>query len=182
MRTRRPSRWSRSAMSDAYTARPTRTRLLRLLSFVLTTKARFREMHSFSGPIGPAGQWTPAKEMAGVRDCRSAACDYAGRRRLSAIRLSSQLTALSPLKHGRGTGSFGLQPSYSAMQAPTAKQANEKIPIPCEHCHGTGIIRGIECRECLGRGHRVVVAGRVVPLARQQRQYTGRRTPPPRQR
>jgi hypothetical protein len=50
-------------MSDAYTARPTRTRLLRLLSFVLTTKARFREMHSFSGPIGPAGQWTPAKEM-----------------------------------------------------------------------------------------------------------------------
>ena len=46
------------------------------------------------------------------------------------------------------------------MQVPATKQANEKIPIPCEHCRGTGIIRGIECRECLGRGHRVVVAGR----------------------
>jgi DnaJ-class molecular chaperone len=38
------------------------------------------------------------------------------------------------------------------MQAPAAKQPNEKIPIPCENCHGTGIVRGIECRECLGRG------------------------------
>ena len=30
------------------------------------------------------------------------------------------------------------------MQIPATKQANEKMPIPCEHCHGTGIIRGIE--------------------------------------
>ena len=61
------------------------------------------------------------------------------------------------------------------MQVPATKQANEKIPIPCEHCHGTGIVRGIECRECLGRGHRVIVAGRVVPPAREQRGYKGRR-------
>jgi DnaJ-class molecular chaperone len=61
------------------------------------------------------------------------------------------------------------------MQAHAAKQPNEKIPIPCENCHGTGIVRGIECRECLGRGHRVIVAGRVVPLSRQPHRYSGRR-------
>ena len=54
------------------------------------------------------------------------------------------------------------------MQAPAPKSVVEKIPVPCEHCHGTGIIRGIECRECLGRGHLVVVAGRVVAPARRQ--------------
>jgi hypothetical protein len=56
IRTRRPSRWSKSAISDAYTARPSTTRLLRLLSPFLTTKVRFQEMHSFSRPIGPAGE------------------------------------------------------------------------------------------------------------------------------
>jgi DnaJ-class molecular chaperone len=39
---------------------------------------------------------------------------------------------------------------------------NDKMPVPCEHCRGTGIIAGIECRECRGKGHRVVVAGRMV--------------------
>jgi RecJ-like exonuclease len=52
------------------------------------------------------------------------------------------------------------------MQAPAPKEQNsEKIPVPCERCRGTGIVDGIECRECLGRGHRVVVAGRLVPPA-----------------
>src|SRR5262245_31228246 len=64
-----------------------------------------------------------------------------------------------------------------SMQSAASKPANEKMPIPCEHCHGTGIIRGIECRECLGRGHRVVVAGRVVRPAR-QRPGTSRPRPP----
>ena len=36
---------------------------------------------------------------------------------------------------------------------------DEKLPIPCEHCHGTGIQADLECKECGGRGHRVVVAG-----------------------
>jgi DnaJ-class molecular chaperone len=39
---------------------------------------------------------------------------------------------------------------------------NDKIPVPCQHCHGTGINAGIECRECGGKGHRVVIAGRIV--------------------
>jgi hypothetical protein len=42
-------------------------------------------------------------------------------------------------------------------------QMNEKLPVPCEHCHGTGVNAGIECRECGGKGHRVVIAGRLVP-------------------
>jgi DnaJ-class molecular chaperone len=40
---------------------------------------------------------------------------------------------------------------------------DEKLPVPCEHCHGTGIQAGLECRECGGRGHRVVVAGKLQP-------------------
>ena len=39
---------------------------------------------------------------------------------------------------------------------------NDKMPVPCEHCHGTGIQGGIECRECGGKGHRVIVAGKLM--------------------
>jgi DnaJ-class molecular chaperone len=43
---------------------------------------------------------------------------------------------------------------------------NEKIPIPCEHCHGTGLIAGIECMECHGKGHRVVIGGNMIQATR----------------
>ena len=39
---------------------------------------------------------------------------------------------------------------------------NEKIPIPCEQCHGTGLNAGIECSECQGKGHRVVIGGKMI--------------------
>ena len=39
---------------------------------------------------------------------------------------------------------------------------NEKIPIPCEQCHGTGLNAGIECIECQGKGHRVVIGGNMI--------------------
>jgi RecJ-like exonuclease len=53
---------------------------------------------------------------------------------------------------------------------------DEKLPIPCEHCHGTGIQAGLECKECGGRGHRVVVAGKLQPNGqnRQPRQQPQR--------
>src|SRR5215204_1665300 len=59
---------------------------------------------------------------------------------------------------------LALQPSCTRMRG-TADQMEEKIPIPCEHCHGTGVVRGIECRECQGRGHRVLVRGKVMTLS-----------------
>ena len=43
---------------------------------------------------------------------------------------------------------------------------NEKIPIPCEQCHGTGLNAGIECIECHGKGHRVVIGGKIVAPTR----------------
>ena len=46
---------------------------------------------------------------------------------------------------------------------------NEKIPIPCEQCHGTGLNAGIECIECHGRGHRVVIGGKIAAPDKTQR-------------
>jgi DnaJ-class molecular chaperone len=37
----------------------------------------------------------------------------------------------------------------------------EKVPVPCDRCHGTGINAGIECSECGGKGHRVVIGGKM---------------------
>jgi hypothetical protein len=51
----------------------------------------------------------------------------------------------------------------------------DKIPIPCEHCAATGIVRGIACEECRGKGYRVTLAGRLVAAPRPQR-YRGQRT------
>ena len=57
---------------------------------------------------------------------------------------------------------------------------NEKLPIPCEHCRGTGIQSGLDCRECGGRGFRVMVAGTLQPNRQQQR--PPRQQPQPRRR
>jgi hypothetical protein len=40
---------------------------------------------------------------------------------------------------------------------------NEKLPAPCEHCGATGISRGIECKECSGKGYQLIIAGRQQP-------------------
>ena len=44
---------------------------------------------------------------------------------------------------------------------------NEKVPIPCELCRGTGLTAGIECRECEGKGHRVLIGGKLVAQSRE---------------
>jgi DnaJ-class molecular chaperone len=40
---------------------------------------------------------------------------------------------------------------------------SDKLPAPCEHCKATGLFGGSECRECDGKGYRLIVDGRVIP-------------------
>jgi DnaJ-class molecular chaperone len=35
----------------------------------------------------------------------------------------------------------------------------DKLPTPCEHCKGTGLSHGVECRECRGKGYRLILNG-----------------------
>jgi len=53
---------------------------------------------------------------------------------------------------------------------------NEKLPVPCEHCKGTGLSHGVECRECRGKGYRVFVLGALqpVPRAEKPKRWQGR--------
>ena len=37
---------------------------------------------------------------------------------------------------------------------------NEKLPIPCERCHASGLFAGLECEECRGKGYRLSIDGR----------------------
>ena len=43
---------------------------------------------------------------------------------------------------------------------------NEKLPIPCERCHGSGLSAGAECEECRGKGYRLSIDGRPVPATK----------------
>jgi hypothetical protein len=45
---------------------------------------------------------------------------------------------------------------------------DEKLPAPCEPCHGLGLHNGSECGECGGKGYRMFVNGSPSP-ARQER-------------
>ena len=38
---------------------------------------------------------------------------------------------------------------------------NEKIPIPCQACKASGLREGIACKECGGKGHRVIIGGQL---------------------
>ena len=65
-------------------------------------------------------------------------------------------------------------PELSAVRArPSLSQAcynirvemtrmNEKLPIPCERCHGSGLFAGLEC-EGRGKGYRLSIDGTPVP-------------------
>ena len=54
---------------------------------------------------------------------------------------------------------------------------NDKMPVPCEDCHGTGINAGIECQECRGKGYRVVIAGKMVNAPKPDRRERWRGKP-----
>ena len=66
-------------------------------------------------------------------------------------------------------------PELSAVRAqPSLSQAcynmrvemtrmNEKLPIPCERCHGSGLFAGLECEECRGKGYRLSIDGTPLP-------------------
>jgi hypothetical protein len=45
----------------------------------------------------------------------------------------------------------------------------EKLPVPCQHCHASGLKAGVECRECGGKGYRLLVNGRELAPRRQER-------------
>ena len=54
-----------------------------------------------------------------------------------------------------------------ANAAPIIEQnilMTEKLPVPCQHCHATGLKAGAECRECAGKGYRLLVDGKVTAL------------------
>jgi hypothetical protein len=52
---------------------------------------------------------------------------------------------------------------------------NDKLRAPCEHCKATGLFEGSECRECDGKGYRLIVDGRVVPRKFERSGMTRRR-------
>jgi hypothetical protein len=39
---------------------------------------------------------------------------------------------------------------------------SDKLPAPCVHCKATGFFGGSVCRECDGKGYRLIVDGRVI--------------------
>jgi len=41
---------------------------------------------------------------------------------------------------------------------------NEKIPAPCEPCHGSGMHHGNVCSDCQGKGYRMFVNGNQNPV------------------
>jgi len=45
---------------------------------------------------------------------------------------------------------------------------DERLPAPCEPCHGSGLRKGSECSECGGKGYRLFVNGNQAPV-RQER-------------
>ena len=49
---------------------------------------------------------------------------------------------------GRHSASTWEPSGHGSAQTPM----NDKMPVPCEHCHGTGVSKGIECSECGGKG------------------------------
>jgi hypothetical protein len=53
---------------------------------------------------------------------------------------------------------------------------NDKMPAPCEHCRATGLFGGGECRECDGKGYRLIIDGRVTPQRLERSGMIRRRT------
>jgi hypothetical protein len=55
---------------------------------------------------------------------------------------------------------------------------NEKMPVPCQHCHGTGLKAGIECRECKGKGYRLLIGDQPTALVARPGRLKHRRGKP----
>jgi DnaJ-class molecular chaperone len=53
---------------------------------------------------------------------------------------------------------------------------SDKLPAPCEHCKATGLFGGSECRECDGKGYRLIIDGRVTPQRLERSGMIRRRT------
>jgi hypothetical protein len=53
---------------------------------------------------------------------------------------------------------------------------SDKLPAPCEHCKATGFFGGSVCRECDGKGYRLIIDGRVIPRKFESSGMTRRRT------
>jgi DnaJ-class molecular chaperone len=54
---------------------------------------------------------------------------------------------------------------------------SEKMPVPCQSCHATGLKAGTECRDCRGRGYQLVTSGKLMALGRleKRKQWQSRR-------
>jgi hypothetical protein len=68
---------------------------------------------------------------------------------------------------------------HADASSPPAKKAqimDEKLPAPCEPCHGSGLHNGSECAECGGKGYRMFVNGRPSQSPRERpKQWRGQR-------
>jgi DnaJ-class molecular chaperone len=58
---------------------------------------------------------------------------------------------------------------------------DEKVPAPCEPCHGSGVRDGIICDKCGGKGYRLLVNGKPDPVRTQKPQQRQNNRQPHRQ-
>jgi hypothetical protein len=81
-------------------------------------------------------------------------------------------------------GAYGLRSASATIRPRKADQTvgkqvgfrmSDKQPIPCEHCKAKGLFGGDQCRECGGRGYRLVSDGRVSPSKFERSGVTRRR-------
>jgi DnaJ-class molecular chaperone len=61
-------------------------------------------------------------------------------------------------------------------------QMNEKVPAPCEPCHGSGVRDGTVCDKCGGKGYRLLVNQNPDPVPTQKPQQRQDKRQPQRRR
>jgi hypothetical protein len=72
---------------------------------------------------------------------------------------------------------LGSQARSLVTLRPKAISMNERLPAPCEPCHGSGLLKGSACNDCGGKGYRMFVNGNQMPL-RQERPQPWQRPRP----
>lgn len=45
---------------------------------------------------------------------------------------------------------------------------NERLPAPCEPCHGSGMRDGTVCSECRGKGYHLLVNGKQLSVRQEK--------------
>src|SRR4051794_33956920 len=98
-------------------------------------------------------------------------------------RQRTPISQRTPIRGPKYEVSFACSPD-GALRSPnwsprvsdlgTECHMNEKLPAPCEHCKGTGLSHGSECRECRGKGYRLTVKGVPLPMPKADKPHRWR--------